>query len=109
MASRFVPTDGGTLRVWLPEKKIENNNRRMMRKTAGNRVTPMKKAIKKQLTKKKGVPKKTEMKTKAGGKRTTSGETASALKKQVREISRSVDTVAFAPAALRPRSGDHSV
>jgi hypothetical protein len=106
MASRFVPADGGTLRVWLPEKKIKNKNRRMMRKTAGKKVTPMKKAIKKQLAKRKAAPKKAVMKTKAGGKKTTSGETAAALKKQVREKSQSVDTVAFAPEGLGPRSGE---
>ena len=68
----------------------------------------MKKAIKKQLAKRKAAPKKAEMKTKAGGKKTTSGETASGLKKQVQGKSQSVDTVAFAPEGLGPRSGEQS-
>jgi hypothetical protein len=80
----------------------------MMRKTAGKKVTPMKKAIKKQLAKRKAAPKKAEIKTKAGSKKTTSGDTASVLKKQVREKSHSVDTVAFAPEGLGPRSGEQS-
>ena len=68
----------------------------------------MKKAIKKKLAKKKAAPKKAEVKTKAGGKKTTRGKTASALKKQVREKSQSVDTVAFGLEGLGPQSGEQS-
>jgi hypothetical protein len=63
---------------------------------------------KKKLAKKKAAPEKAEMKTKAGVKKTTSGETAAALKKQVREKSQSVDTVAFALEGLGPQSGEQS-
>jgi hypothetical protein len=90
-----------------------------MKRTAGKKVTPMKNAIKKKsakkastserkLTKKKAAPEKAKMKTKAGVKKTTSGETAAALKKQVREKSQNVDTVAFAQEGLGPRSGEQS-
>src|SRR6202040_1439302 len=65
-------------------------------------------APKKKLAKKKAAPKKAQMKMKAGGKKTPSGETASVLKKQVREKSQSVDTMAFAPEGLGSRSGEES-
>ena len=67
------------------------------------RVTP-----KKKLAKKNAAPKKAEVKPKAGGKKITRGKTASALKKQVREKSQSVDTVAFALEGLGARSGEQS-
>ena len=63
----------------------------------------MKKAVKK-----KAAPKKTEGKTKADGKKTTGGKTAGTLKKQVREKSHTVDTVAFALEELGARSGEQS-
>jgi hypothetical protein len=74
-----------------------------MKKLGRRRVTP-----KKKLAKKKATPKKTEAKTKSGGKKTTGGKTSGALKKQVREKSQSVHTVAFALEGARPgeRSGD---
>ncbi len=62
----------------------------------------------KKVAKKKAAPKKAEVKTKVGGKKTTSGKTASAPKKQVRGESQSVDTVAFALEGLGVRSGDQS-
>jgi hypothetical protein len=65
------------------------------KKLAKKRVTR-----KKKLAKKKAAPKKAEVKTKVGGKM------AGPLKKQVREKSQSVDTVAFAPEGAR--SGEHS-
>jgi hypothetical protein len=104
-ARNKCPADGGTLRVSLPTK---NKNKRITSKSAVKKVTPMNKAIKKRLAKKKAPPKKAQMKMKAGGKKTTSGKTASAPKKQVREKSHSVDTVAFAPEGLGPRSGEQS-
>jgi hypothetical protein len=74
-----------------------------MKKGAKKRVTP-----KKKLAKKKAAPKKAEVKTKVGGKNTTGGKTAGALKKQVRDKSQSVDTLAFAPEGLGGRSGEQS-
>jgi hypothetical protein len=73
----------------------------------------MKKAIKKELAKKtvtsrktlakkRAAAKKVEVKTKVGGKM------ASKFKKQVREKSQNVDTVAFALVGLGARSGQQS-
>jgi hypothetical protein len=89
-------------------------------RTAGKKVAPMKKAVKKklakkrvtpekELAKKKVAPKKKEVRTNAGGKKTTGGKTAGALKKQVQGKSQSVDTVAFELEGLGARaeqSGD---
>ena len=100
--------------------KMKTKKKQMKSKrTAGKKVAPMKKAAKKKLAKKrvtpkkklakkKATPKEAEMKTKPGGKKTTSGKTAAALKKQVREKSQSVDTVAFALEGLESRSGEQS-
>jgi hypothetical protein len=71
--------------------------RRSKKKLAKTRVTP-----KKKLGKKRPAPKKAKVKTKAGVK------TASALRKQVRRKSQSVDTVAFAPEELGARPGQQS-
>jgi hypothetical protein len=60
------------------------------------------------LAKKKAAPKKAELKTKVGGKKTTGGETEGAFRKQVRGKSQSVDTVAFALKGLGARSGEQS-
>ena len=48
------------------------------------------------------------MKTKVGGRKTTGGKTAGALKKQVQGKSQSVDTVAFALEGLEARAGEQS-
>jgi hypothetical protein len=74
-----------------------------MKKAIKKRLTP-----KKKLAKKKAAPKKAEVKTKAGGEKTTRGKTAGALKKQVREKSQSVDTVAFGLEGLGRQSGEQS-
>ena len=84
----------------------------------------MKKPIKKQksakkllnpkqkLAKRKGPPKTVPMKTRAGGKKAIGGETAALLLEEVRQKSRGLDTVAFAPEELgrgrrtRELSGD---
>jgi len=71
----------------------------------GKWVTPKKKLPK---NKKKTAPKNTEVKTKAGGKKTTGGKTAGALKKQVQGKSQSVGTVAFALERLGARPGEQS-
>ena len=60
------------------------------------------------MAKKKAAPKKAKVKTKAGGKKTTGGETAGALKEQVRGKNQSVETVAFALGGLGARSGEQS-
>jgi hypothetical protein len=59
-------------------------------------------APKKKLAKKRAAPKKVEVKTKVGGKIT------GALKKETREKSQSVDTVAFALEGQGARSGQQS-
>jgi hypothetical protein len=63
---------------------------------------------KKKLPKKKAAPKNAEVKTEIGGKKTTGGKTAGALKKRVRGKSQSVDTEAFAPEGLGTRSDEQS-
>ena len=89
------------------------------KRTAGKQVTSMKKAIekrlaektvapKRKLAKKKAAPIKAMVKTKAGGKKTTGGETVGALKRQVRRKSQSVDTVALAPEGPGSRAGVQS-
>jgi hypothetical protein len=103
----------------MATKKKTKKKQTKSKRTAGRKVAPMKKAIKKKLTKKrvtpkkklakkKASPKKPEVKTKAGGKKTTGGKTASALKKQVRGKSQSVDTVAFALEGQGARAGEQS-
>src|SRR5216684_3778749 len=74
------------------KKKTKKKQAKSMR-TAGKKVAPMRKA---------------EVKTKAGGKKTTGGKTAGALQKQVLGKSQSVDTVAFALEGLGARSGEQS-
>jgi hypothetical protein len=54
---------------------------------------------------KKAAQKKATVKTKAVGKKTIGVKTATALKRQVREKSQSVDTVAFSPEESGARSG----
>src|SRR5437879_13507251 len=75
----------------------------IQKKATKKRVTP-----KKKLAKQKAAPKKAEVKTKARGKKTNRGKTAGALKKQVREKSQSVDTVAFGLEGLGPQWGEQS-
>jgi len=77
-----------------------------MKKAINKKPTKKRVSPKKKLAKKKAAPKKAEVKTKAGGKKSTRRKTAGALKKQVREKSQSVDTVAFGLEGLGPQSGD---
>ena len=79
-----------------------------MKKAIQKKPTKMRITPKKKLAKKKAAPKKAEVKTKARGKKTTRRKTAGALKKQVREKSQSVDTVAFGLEGLGPQSGEQS-
>jgi hypothetical protein len=71
--------------------------RTIKKKLAKNRVTSERKLVKEKLA-----PKKAEVKTKVSGK------TVGAPKKQVREKSQSVDTVAFTLEGLGARSGQQS-
>jgi N utilization substance protein A len=86
---------------------------------AGKKGKPLKKTVKKNLAKKRGTPKKklakkepalkkAVVKTKALGQKTTGTRTPTALGTRVRGKSQSVDTEAFAPEALRERSGGQS-
>ena len=83
-----------------------------MKKTAGKKVTQMKKAIKnksaknsgtskKKFAKKKTAPKKAEMKTKAGARKSTSRKIASVRQKEIRERSRGLETVVIEPEEVR--------
>ena len=80
-------------------------------RTSGKKVTPkkelanQKRGIPKKKSAKKPTPKKAAVKTKAVGKKTIGAKTVSVLKKQGREKSQSVDTVAFSPEGPGARSG----
>ena len=103
----------------MATKKKTKKKQAKSKRTAGKKGAPMMKAIKSKLSKKRGIPtkklakrkaapKKVEVKTKVGGKKTTSGKSAGALKKQVRGKSQSVNTVAIALERLGARSGEQS-
>src|SRR6266404_6243374 len=92
----------------MAARKKTKKRQTKSKRTADNKMTPMKKTAKKKLAmksegpknklaKKKAAQKKTVVKTKAVGKKTIGGKTVNALKKQVREKRKSVDTVAFLP------------
>ncbi len=97
-----------------PKKKTKKKQTKSKR-TAGNKMTPMKKTAKKKLAMKRKTPKKelakkapqkkATVKTKAVGKKTIGVKTATALKKQVRAKSQSMDTVAFSSEGSGARSG----
>jgi hypothetical protein len=87
--------------------------------SAGKKGTPLKKTVKKNLARKRVIQKKklakkqpalkkAAVKTKALGEKTTRAKTPTALRTRVRGKSQSVDTEAFAPEALRERSGGQS-
>ena len=86
--------------------------------SAGKKGKPLKKVVKKKMAKKGGTPKKklakkpafkkAAVKTKALGQKTTGASTPTELRTRVRGKSQSVDTEAFAPDALRERSGGQS-
>ena len=102
----------------MAAKKKTKKKQTKSRRTAGNKMTPMKKTAKKKLAMKRKTPKKelakkaaqkkATVKTKAVGKKTIGVKTATALKKQVRKKSQSVDTVAFSPEGSGARSGRQS-
>jgi N utilization substance protein A len=94
------------------KKKIQKKQARSKR-TAGKKVMATKKLGKKRrILKKKSANKparkKAAVKTNPAGKKTIGVMTASALKKRVREKSRSVDTVAFSGEVSVARSGRQS-
>jgi len=83
-------------------------------RTAGKKVTSKKKlankkrGIPKKNSAKKPTPQKAAAKATAVSKKTIGAKTVSVFKKQVREKSHSVDTVAFSPEGSRARSGRQS-
>ena len=79
-----------------------------MKKTAKKKLAMKRETPKKKLAKKKAPQKKAAVKTKAVGNKTVAAKTVSAPKKQVREKSQSVDTVACLPEGPGPRSGRQS-
>jgi len=95
------------------KKKIKKKPTKVTR-TAGKKVTPReklankKRGIPKKKWTKKPAPKKATVQTKAVGKKTIGAKAVSVLKKQVREKSQSVDTVAFSPEGQGARSGRQS-
>lgn len=99
----------------MAAKKKTKKKQTKSKRTAGNEMKPMKKAAKKKLARKRETPKKqlankaaqkkATMKRKAVGKKTIGVKTATPLKRQVREKSQSVDTVAFSPEGSGARSG----
>jgi hypothetical protein len=99
----------------MATKKKTRKKQTKSKRTAGKKVTPTKKLAKekrgipkKKSAKKKPAPKKAAVKTKAVGKKTVGGKTVGALKKQAREKSQSVDTVAFPLKGRESRSGGQS-
>ncbi len=95
-------------------KKKTNKKRTKPKGSAGKKGKPLKKTVKKNLAKKRGTPKKKSalkkaaVKTKALGQKTTGARTPTALRTRGRGKSQSVDTEAFAPDALKERSGGQS-
>ena len=94
------------------KKKTKKKHPRSKR-TVGKMVIQTKKPSKKRRilkkkSAKKPAQKKAPVKTKAAGKKTIGAKTVSALKKQVRQKSQSVDTVAFSPEGPGARSGQQS-
>jgi hypothetical protein len=86
------------------KSKRTASNKTPMKKTAKKKLAMKKKAPKKELAKK-AAQKKPTVKTKAVDKKTIDVKTATALKKQVRAKSQSVDTVPFSPEGSGARSG----
>ena len=96
-------------------KKKTKKKHTKSKRTAGNKMTPMKKSAKKKLAGKRETPKKqlakkaaqkkATVKTKPVGKKTIGVKTATALKRQVRKKSQSVDMVAFSLEGSGARSG----
>jgi len=97
----------------MADKKKTKKKPTKATRAAAKKVTPKKELAKKgripkKKSAKKPAPKKAAVKTKAVGKKTIGAKTVSVLKKQVREKSQSVDTVAFSPEGSGARSGRQS-
>jgi hypothetical protein len=99
----------------MAAKKKTKKKPTKAKRTAGKKVSPTKKPAnkkrgipKKKSAKKKPAPKKVAGKAKVVGNKTIDAKTVSAHKKQVREKSQSVDTVAFSPEGPVARSGGQS-
>jgi hypothetical protein len=102
----------------MTTKKKTTKKQAKSKRTAGKKVTSMKKAVEKKLAKRMVAPKKKLARKKAapiraavktkGGRKTTGGKTASALQRQVRGRSQSVDTVPFAPEKPGARAGEQA-
>jgi len=90
-----------------PMAAKKKTKKKQTKRTARKKVKPIKKALKAKLAKK-AAPKKAGAKTKAGARKTAVGKTAHASKKHVRGKSQTVDTVAYAPEGLGPRSSGQS-
>lgn len=90
------------------KKKPTKSKRAAGKKLALTKKLARKGRIPKKVTKKKSVPKKAPVKKKGVGRKTIGAKTVSALKKQVREKSQSVETVAFSPEGAGARSGRQS-
>ncbi len=102
-----------------PMAAKKKTKKKHTKRTTRKKLKPVKKALKakpakkgetrkKKLAAKKAASKKAGAKTKAGGKKKAVGKTARAAKKPVRGKSQTVDTVAFAPEGLGPRSSGQS-
>lgn len=103
----------------MSAKKNTKKKHTKLKKTAAKNGMPVKKTVRKKLAKKRGTPKKklakkkpalkkAAVKTKALAQKTTGARTPTALRTRVRGKSQSVDTEAFAPEALKERSGGQS-
>ena len=84
-------------------KKAKPPKKTFKKNLAKNRKTP-----KKKLAKKKPASKKAALKTKVRSTKIKGAKTPAALRRRVPRKSQSVDTEAFAPEALRERSGGQS-
>ena len=103
----------------MAAKKKTKKKHTKLKKTAAKKGMPVKKTVRKILAKKRRTPKKklakkkpalkkAAVKTKALAQKTTGARTPTALRTRVRGKSQSVDTEAFAPEALKERSGGQS-
>jgi hypothetical protein len=99
---KLTKPKGSTGKKGKPLKETAKKNL-AKKNLAKKRGTP-----KKKLAKKKPALKKAAVKTKALGQKTTGARTPTPLRARVRGKSQSVDTEAFAPEALRERSGGQS-
>jgi hypothetical protein len=91
-----------------PKGSARKNKKPLKKTVKENRANKKRGTPKKKLAKKKPALKKAAEKTKALGQKTTGASAPTTLRTRVRGKSQSVDTEAFAPEALRERSGRQS-